>query len=212
MMRKDARIPPCLPGFEQIRRIWSEQDNICIAKVLPGEFYVTTRDEEIVTVLGSCVAACIRDRVTRVGGMNHFMLPVITDQRLRDERQEIIGASTRYGNYAMEHLINTILQYGGQRGNLEVKVFGGGRVMAAMTDVGQSNIRFVLDYLETERIPIVSSDLGDIYPRKVVFYPDTGRVRVKKLKETPPLTVVSREMKYRESIRDLPVESQVELF
>lgn len=212
MTGRDSRLPPCLPGFGQIRRIWSEREGMPLAKILPGEYYVTPHDEQIVTVLGSCVAACVRDRITRVGGMNHFMLPLITGRRLRDERHEIIGAATRYGNYAMEHLINAILQHGGQRRNLEVKVFGGGKVMAAMTDVGDSNIRFVLDYLKTEDIPIISSDLGDIYPRKVVFYPESGRVRVKKLKEMPTVTVVSRELKYRESMQDLKVESRVELF
>jgi chemotaxis protein CheD len=212
MRHRDPRLPPCIPGFESIRRYWSEAEDMAIAKILPGEYYVTARDEQIVTVLGSCVSACIRDRVLGIGGMNHFMLPSISGERLRDERQEIIGAATRYGNYAMEHLINSILERGGQRRNLEVKVFGGGKVMAAMTDVGDRNIHFVMNYLATEDMTITASDLGDIYPRKVVFYPASGRVRVKKLKDAPMQTVVGRELEYRDAIKDVHVESQVDLF
>ena len=212
MRHRDPRLPPCIPGFENIRRYWSEDEDMAIAKILPGEYYVTARNEQIVTVLGSCVSACVRDRVLGVGGMNHFMLPAISGERLRDERQEIIGTATRYGNYAMEHLINCILERGGQRRNLEVKVFGGGKVMPAMTDVGDRNIRFVMDYLATEEMAVAASDVGDIYPRKVVFYPASGRVRVKKLKDAPMQTVVGRELEYRDAIKDVHVDSQVDLF
>ncbi|BBL76546.1 chemoreceptor glutamine deamidase CheD [Methylomagnum ishizawai] len=212
MKHGDPRLAACLPGFEEVRRYWDEGEGMAIAKILPGEYYVTAQDEQIVTVLGSCVAACIRDRVLGIGGMNHFMLPSITGERLRDERSEIIGSATRYGNYAMEHLINTILGRGGQRKNLEVKVFGGGKLMPALSDVGERNIRFVTDYLAIERMPVLASDLGDIYPRKVVFYPASGRVRVKKLKDVPATTVLGRELRYRDAIKDVEVRGEVDLF
>ncbi|SMF94118.1 chemotaxis protein CheD [Methylomagnum ishizawai] len=212
MRHGDPRLAACLPGFEAVRRYWDEGESMAIAKILPGEYYVTAQDEQIVTVLGSCVAACIRDRVLCIGGMNHFMLPSITGERLRDERSEIIGSATRYGNYAMEHLINAILGRGGQRKNLEVKVFGGGKLMPALSDVGERNIRFVTDYLAIERMPVLASDLGDIYPRKVVFYPASGRVRVKKLKDVPATTVLGRELKYRDAIQDVEVQGEVDLF
>jgi chemotaxis protein CheD len=212
MRHRDPRLSACAPGFEDIRRYWSESEGMTVAKILPGEYYVTLLDEQIVTVLGSCVAACIRDRVLRIGGMNHFMLPSITSERLREERHEIIGSATRYGNYAMEHLINDILARGGQRRNLEVKVFGGGKINPTMTDVGERNIRFVTRYLATEAIEVAASDLGDVYPRKVVFFPASGRVRVKKLKDAPMQTVLGREQQYRDSLKDIDVRGEVDLF
>ncbi|MEY4195776.1 MAG: chemoreceptor glutamine deamidase CheD, partial [Pseudomonadota bacterium] len=140
---------PCLQGFESIQRRWNEKEQITEAKILPGEFYVTTRNERIFTVLGSCIAVCVRDIKTGVGGMNHFMLPIISHERLNEQSSAIIGTATRYGNFAMEHLVNNILKNGGRRGFLEVKVFGGGRVMKAMTDVGQKNIDFIFCLLYT---------------------------------------------------------------
>ena len=85
------------------------------AKILPGEFYFTGKDMLIVTVLGSCVSACIRDRVSGVGGMNHFMLP---DGGADSENP--VSASMRYGTYAMEVLINELLKAGAKRENMEV--------------------------------------------------------------------------------------------
>jgi chemotaxis protein CheD len=112
----------------------------------------------------------------------------------------------------MEHLINTILQYGGKRKNLEVKLFGGGKIIATLGDVGSRNIEFVLDYVDTEALNLVSHDLGDIYPRKVNFYPMTGKVRMKKIKDIHNETIVLRERQYGSEIKDISVESSIELF
>src|ERR1700693_3574707 len=90
------------------------------AKILPGEYFFTHKDMMIVTVLGSCVSACIRDRVSGIGGMNHFMLP-----DGGGENDSPVSASMRYGSYAMEVLINDVLKAGARRENLEAKVFGG---------------------------------------------------------------------------------------
>jgi chemotaxis protein CheD len=166
----------------------------------------------ITTVLGSCVAACIWDVVTGVGGMNHFMLPETSKSRLNDRDEAVVGNASRYGNYAMEHLINSILQNGGKRKNLEVKLFGGGKIIATLGDVGARNIQFVLDYVDTEALNLVSQDLGDIYPRKVNFFPHTGRVRMKKIKDIHNQTIFLREKQYSSSIKDAPVEGSVELF
>jgi chemotaxis protein CheD len=140
-------------------------------KVLPGEYFVSDDDILIMTTLGSCIAACIWDRERGIGGMNHFMLP------------EGSGDSGRYGSYAMEVLINEILKAGGSRMSLEAKVFGGGAVISGMSsiNVGERNTRFVLDYLKTERIPVVSKDVLDIYPRKVCFLAASGKAMVKRL-------------------------------
>ncbi len=140
-------------------------------KVLPGEYFVDNEDILIMTTLGSCIAACLWDPKARIGGLNHFMLPGGT------------GDSGRYGSFAMELLINQLLKRGATRGNLEAKVFGGGRVIAGLDtqNIGARNTQFVLDYLKTERIPVLSKDVMDIYPRKVCFLPASGKAMVKRL-------------------------------
>lgn len=201
-----------LPGFGNINRYWDQTNETYAAKLLPGEFYVTTQDELITTVLGSCVSACIRDRVFRVGGMNHFMLGVDREGNGTWCSDEGASASTRYGVYAMERLINEILKHGGDRRNLEVKIFGGGRVLSHMTDVGRNNIEFVCRFLETEGLDVVAADVGDVYPRKVIYFPLTGRVRVKRLQVMHNTTILEREKAYLEDIRAKPVAGEVELF
>ncbi len=154
---------------------WFEAQFRCEAvKVLPGEFFVDTEELLIMTTLGSCIAACLWDRYARVGGLNHFMLP------------DGQGSSGRYGSYAMELLINEMLKRGATRSSLEAKVFGGGQVIAGMDtlNVGERNTRFVLDYLKTERIPVVSKDVLGIYPLMVCFLPACGKAMVKRLAAT----------------------------
>ncbi|HSW06086.1 chemoreceptor glutamine deamidase CheD [Aquabacterium sp.] len=143
-------------------------------KVLPGEYFVHDEDMLITTTLGSCIAACLWDRERRIGGMNHFMLP------------DGAGDSGRYGSYAMELLINEMMKRGASRMTMEAKVFGGGAVISGMTslNVGERNTQFVIQYLQTERIPIVSKDVMDIYPRKVCYLPASGKAMVKRLAPT----------------------------
>jgi len=203
---------PSISEFSSIRRFWNKEFEIVCAKILPGEYYVTKDNESITTVLGSCIAACIRDKETGVGGMNHFMLPETNEHKLSSGDEAVVGNSTRYGNYAMEHLINVILANGGKRKNLEVKLFGGGKIIPTLGDVGQRNIDFVLEYIDTEALTLISDDLGDIYPRKVVYFPKTGKVRMKKIKHLHNETIASREKQYRTSIKDIEVQSDVELF
>jgi chemotaxis protein CheD len=183
-----------------------------MVKVLPGEFYVTPKtDEVLVTVLGSCVSACIRDQRAGIGGMNHFMLPV--GQRDDDKWQYgHMDAAARYGNYAMELLINTILKHGGHRAHLEVKIVGGGRILTHMTDIGQRNIAFVREYLRTEGLQVMAEDVGDIHPRKVYYLPSLGKVRMQKLRALHNDTIVRREKAYLHSLAHQPVHGDVELF
>lgn len=178
------------------------------AKILPGEYYFTSKDMLIVTVLGSCVSACIRDRVSGVGGMNHFMLPD------GGESDNVVSASMRYGTYAMEVLINQLLKAGAKRENLEAKVFGGGNVLRGFTaiNVGERNAQFVRDYLRAEKMRVTAEDLNDIYPRKVYFFPRTGKVLVKKLMQTHNDTLVKREQAYASRLKATPVGGAVELF
>ena len=137
------------------------------------------------TVLGSCIAACIWDGRARIGGMNHFMLP----------DGDAADGSGRYGSYAMELLINEMLKLGARRETMQAKVFGGAQVMAGFTtmNVGERNTQFVLDYLATERIPVISQDVLDIHPRKVCFFPITGKALVKRLAHSHPETLAVEE-------------------
>jgi chemotaxis protein CheD len=185
-----------------------------VVKVLPGEFYVSMQDELVSTVLGSCVSACVFDARRRIGGMNHFMLPAASgaEGAARDDWSPVVGRAARYGNDAMEQLINAILRAGGQRGDLEVKVFGGGRVLAQMTDVGQRNIDFVRRYVQTERLRLTAEDLGDVYPRQVQFFPTTGRVRVRQLRRSHDAVLVDDERRYLKRLANDPIKGEVELF
>ena len=162
---------------------WDAHFRSDAVKVLPGEYFVHDSDILITTTLGSCIAACLWDRERRIGGMNHFMLP------------EGAGDSGRYGSYAMELLINELLKRGASRLTLEAKVFGGGAVIAGMhsLNVGERNTRFVIDYLQTERIPIVSRDVLDIYPRKVCFLPASGKALVKRLAPTHTDALIAQD-------------------
>ncbi|HWW69485.1 MAG TPA: chemoreceptor glutamine deamidase CheD [Duganella sp.] len=178
------------------------------AKILPGEYYFTNKDMLIVTVLGSCVSACIRDRVTGLGGMNHFMLPDGGGDG------SPVSASARYGTYAMEILINDLLKAGAKRENLEAKVFGGGAVLKGFTaiNVGERNAAFVLSFLRTEKIRVVAEDLNDVHPRKVYFFPRTGKVLVKKLMQTHNDTLAKREIEYASRLKKAPVGGEIDLF
>jgi len=202
-------LPRALRGFGHIKRYWDKGNETNVAKILPGELYVTKLDEMITTVLGSCISACIRDPDKSIGGMNHFMLPVAKDNNLLKSKD---SSAARYGNFAMEHLINEILKHGGQRENLEVKLFGGGRVLSHMTDIGKRNIEFVLEYINLEGLTLVSEDLGDLCPRKVQYNPLTGMARMKKLRTMHNQTVAERETAYMKEIDLTPVESDIELF
>lgn len=201
-----------IPEFDHINKYWDKSCEMHAAKILPGEYYVTTQDEIIVTVLGSCISACIRDIVFGIGGMNHFMLPVSKDEFSRHRGPAFNTTSTRYGNYAMEALINSILKNGGSKENLEIKIFGGGRILEQMTNIGAMNIRFVKEFIKIEQLKLVAEDVGDIYPRKVYYYPLSGRVRLKKLKALHNNTIVEREAKYMDALEREKIEGDIDLF
>jgi chemotaxis protein CheD len=205
-------LPKAIAGFESINRYWDTNNNIYAAKLLPGEFYVTMNGELITTVLGSCVSACIRDTTTGIGGMNHFMLPADISRDTKAWGNTPVDAQTRYGNIAMERLINVILAGGGKRQNLEIKLFGGGKVLQIDTDIGAKNIDFVKHYLDTEGLTIAAEDIGGSKPRKIQYFPNTGRARVKSLNSLHNDTLTKRESSYIETINNAPVEGRIDLF
>lgn len=180
------------------------------AKISPGEYYFTDKDMVIVTVLGSCVSACIRDSVSGIGGMNHFMLP----DGASADKDSPVSESMRYGTYAMEVLINQLLRNGARRENLEAKIFGGGNVLKSFTtmNVGDRNAIFVRKFLKEERIKVTGEDLLDIYPRKVYYFPKTGKVLVKKLKNMHNDTLVKREEAYASKLKVVDVGGEIDLF
>ena len=205
-----AVLPPPEPGFEHVSRYWDPKRQSVAAKVMPGEFYVTRQDEFILTVLGSCVAACIWDPVARVGGMNHFML---ASPGAGSEESPGIGAATRYGVFAMEFLVNGVLALGARRERLCVKVAGGGAVLGHMTSsVGAKNVEFVRQYIATERLKLMGEHLGGELPRKLCFHPLSGSAQVKALATIRNDTIVTRERRYAEKLASGAPSGAVELF
>ncbi|WP_037082547.1 chemoreceptor glutamine deamidase CheD [Pseudoxanthomonas sp. J35] len=190
---------------DDVLRYQDPQFRVPAAKLLPTQYLVVDDGTALVTVLGSCVAACIRDPLLRLGGMNHFLLP---DGNGGD------GAPARYGSYAMEVLINELLKRGASRKRLEAKVFGGANVLKGFTSnpVGTRNAEFVRAYLDAERIPVVAEDLCGIHPRKVWFFPQTGRVMVHRLPHAHDAAVAAAESAVRARLSRTPVSGGVELF
>ena len=205
--------PKALAEFRDVNRYWDRLNKCYAAKIVPGEFYVSMEGELVTTVLGSCVSACVWDTRAKIGGMNHFMLP---EEGKNSEwgswNKTPVDAAARYGSVAMERLINTILKYGGNKKHLEIKIFGGGKVLNIDSDVGDRNIEFVKNYVVKEGYTIRSMDVGGTHPRKVNFYPADGRVYVKKLLRMHNPTVQLRERAYFREIYDQPVKGDVDVF
>jgi len=193
-------------NFDNSLRCWT-------TKVQPGEFYITVAhaEEAITTVLGSCVAACIRDPDAAIGGMNHFMLPEEAPGGRGDWR-EAVGLATRYGSYAMESLINGLLKLGARRERLEIKLFGGGQVLDMDMPVGLRNIDFARRWLHTEGLPVSAQDVGGKVPRRIVYFPATGAVKVKQLRATESREVVINEKRYLGDVATQPLIGEIVLF
>jgi len=189
-------------------RLFDRQLGCDTVRVLPGDYFVTDEEIGIVTVLGSCVAACLWDEGCGLGGMNHFMLPE------GGEDDESGGTPARYGLYAMEVLINDLLKGGARRSRMKAKLFGGGSVIRGMTamNVGDRNATFALEFLRTEKIPIVAQDLREPFARKVAFMPTSGRAMVKRIDPNADRSVVEEERKYVSTLAKKPLGGDVELF
>ncbi len=191
--------------FSHIRLISDGRFPHKVAQVLPGDFYASKAPMVVYTVLGSCISACILDPVSKVGGMNHFMLPAPKG----DGRHDSWGESARYGSYAMEMLINTIMKLGGCKDRLEVKIFGGAKLFESSRNVGENNIEWAINYIETEGLNLLKQDTGDLYPRKIYYFTETGRVLMKKIKRMRNSTLRDRETEYAKEInkkKETPVD------
>ena len=190
------------------RRFFDTANANWMVKVFPGEFFVTSKsDEVLVTVLGSCVSACIRDHRTGIGGMNHFMLPHSHVGSWAGDLQ-----STRFGNFAMEKLINELMKAGCSRNSLEIKVFGGGNVTESQNAIGTENSQFILRYLEAEGLRCVAQDLGGQLPRRIHYSPATGKV-VRRLLGTGESSAVAREeTEYVGRLSSRTMAGEIQLF
>lgn len=187
------------------KRSFDPQTGLHVVKIFSGDWYVSTqKNEMLATILGSCVSACIRDPYAGIGGMNHFLLP-------GDGSISQLGEAARYGGFAMESLINGILKAGGRKDRLEVKVFGGGNVINNSQRIGSKNAAFIRSFLKQEGIPIVSEDLEGDLPRRIHYFPDTGKVLMRKL-SAKDQTVIEEENRYRSRISAKPVEGDIDLF
>ena len=177
-------------------------------KVFLGHHMVSDRsDVMMVTTLGSCVTACIHDPATAIGGMNHFLLPEVPESE-----DGGAGAAARYGSVAMERLINELLSRGAQRGRLEVKLFGGARVIESSFDVGQRNAAFALDYVRREGLKLVGQDLGGASARRIHYFPHSGKAMRKMLRPEALSETANQELHFRTTLRQQPIEGDVELF
>jgi chemotaxis protein CheD len=204
---------PMLPGFEHMQRYWDVENARWSVKILPGEYYVTRGDEAVTTVLGSCISACVRDPKLNVGGMNHFMLPEDNSVGPNNWLDPAVGLATRYGSYAMESLINDLLKLGATRERLEIKLFGGGRILTGMTDVGERNIGFIKSYMQLEGLRVAAEDMGGTQPRKVIYFPASGRCKLRKLPPVENRIISHHEQLYRDSLgRQAANGGEVDLF
>jgi chemotaxis protein CheD len=209
--RRPAEIAPASDAGVRIaggRRFFDSTADAWVVTVFPGEFYVTAKpDEVLVTVLGSCVSACIRDPVIGIGGMNHFMLPQSQSGRWGADAEP-----TRFGNFAMEKLINELIKAGGARERMEIKVFGGGNVTESTQAIGTQNADFVLRFLEAEGLRWVADDLGGDHPRRIHYYPKTGRVIRRLLVSSEFDTIARDESDYASRLSARKTAGEIQLF
>lgn len=192
---------------------WDHRFQRSTIKLLPGDFDVVSGEEMLVTVLGSCVAACIRDTQSGIGGMNHFLLPTERKNKRTQNWHDYDSEITRYGDLAMEQLINKIINLGGKRENLEAKIFGGARMFkTSLSDIGSQNIAFVIEYLKTEKITIVKQDVAGTNARKIYYIPSTGDVFLKRITHTNNDTIEVREREYLNEAKSARTEADISFF
>lgn len=189
-------------------RCWNKHFKRYAIRLLPGECKIAKPNEMLVTILGSCVCACIRDKYTGLGGMNHFLLAhdFKSPPLKHDIAKDYSDKSTRYGTVAMEVLINELLKHGAQRANLEAKIFGGSSISSGLNKIGSTNIEFVKEYLALENIPLINSDVGGTQARTVYFLPDTGDVFVRKVERSE---VLDQEIQYKEDLDKTDTDGEV---
>lgn len=199
--------------YDNVRRYYDQNMELTVVKLMTGDCYFTSEPREmLVTILGSCISVCLRDPVSKIGGMNHILLPGENNLKLQKGDP---GYSTRFGAFAMEELINGMLKLGASKSRMEAKVFGGGNVIESSTAIGTKNINFAKDFLIQEKIPILSEDVGGDTARRLHFFPETGKAMIRKLRRKEDMTILEKEKEYEEKIKSqyaVKTEPEVELF
>ena len=203
----DRRIRDIVKDVPAGSSYFDHKNKTTVHKINEGDFCVLSGSEHIImTTLGSCISVCIYDPVVRVGGMNHFLLP-------KDEGQGRQNSfPMRYGNNAMEILINEILKRGGQKSRLRLKAFGAGNVLDIKANIGEQNQEFLKKYIMDEGLELESTDLGGNLPRRVLFFPSSGKALVKKLRRVSDHVIGQREEEIRQKIEQRNMVGDVELF
>jgi len=197
-------------ALKKEHRYWDSQAGAYTVTVLPGKHYLTSaKDEVISTLLGSCVAACIFDLSAGWGGLNHFLLPCGGP-----DEPDLGDTATRYGNYAMEALINDLLKQGARRENITVKVFGGANVIETSSKhmIGSRNADFVLEFLKAEKFRVSGQHLGGDRPRRILFNPTTGKVQMQLLKRSAAKMIEKVEKGFNANVKQSGLTGTVELF
>jgi chemotaxis protein CheD len=199
-------------GSGNLQHFWDPIRKSHAVKIFPGQYYVTKQNEMIVTTLGSCVSACIRDPQLGLGGMNHFMLPSKSRDCRNVSNENPWSLAARYGNLAMELLINTIMRNGGNRKNLEVKLFGGAKILAHMKNIGYLNVDFIRKYIKAEGLVVLAEDLGGLCPREIRYFPATGKAQMRRLPQLAGASVARNEQNYRSNLNSGNFCGEIELF
>jgi chemotaxis protein CheD len=198
--------------YDGIRRYYDQNMEMTVVKLMTGDCYYTAEPREmLVTILGSCMSVCLRDPITKIGGMNHILLPGGEEDK---QEKGDAGYSARFGVNAMEELINGMLKLGAFKSRFEAKIFGGGNVINNSAQIGKKNIKFVKEFLAAEKIPIKGEDVGDEVARRLHFFPDTGKAMVRRLQRKEDLVIVQKEQEYEKKISQKKVVDvpEVELF
>ena len=204
----DKEMSEPLDGFEKVSRYWDEKLCKTIVKLKPGEIYLTKNTNEIVTTtLGSCVAVCLYDAMTNVCGMNHFLLPFKGDENQCSD-------ASRYGNWAMESLINGAINLGGFKYSMEFKVFGGSKVLdkSSHINVPEKNVDFILNYFKKENLRLITSDLRGIEVRVISYHTDSRVTELRKLKSKDNASVIFGENNYLKDMYNKSIGNDVQLF
>jgi chemotaxis protein CheD len=197
--------------YDDVKRYYDQNLEMTVVKLMTGDCYVTPEPREmLVTILGSCVSACMRDPVSGAGGMNHMLLPGNGNNEGKTKGDP--GYSTRFGVFAMEELINGILKLGGRKDRLEVKIFGGGNVIKNSAMIGTKNVNFVREFLKNEGIKIHAEHVGGNLPRRIHYFPETGKVMMRELKRKDDLRIVEEEKEYQTKLISKPKAQEAELF